>query len=143
MAFYDDRAPRRVACRAYLVTAEQFADVAAQEMRRPPGGEFALELARVLADVDPVHALGPGRYETLTRVGTLADAPMVTVTYADVATLGPVAPSAAYLRCISRGLHEAHGWDPVRTAGYLAGWPGVDGAWTPEELASVAGRAPT
>src|SRR5205085_1218725 len=41
MAFYDRAAAGVVAGCAYLVTTEQFADVAAQELRRPPGGEFA------------------------------------------------------------------------------------------------------
>ncbi len=33
MAFFDPEGESSVACRAYLLTAEQFADVAAQEMR--------------------------------------------------------------------------------------------------------------
>src|SRR3954467_542512 len=41
MAFYDPSAPGLVAGRGYLVTAEQLGDIAAQEMRREPGGEFA------------------------------------------------------------------------------------------------------
>ena len=45
MAFFDPEGAGSVACRAYLVTAEQFADVAAQEMRLEPGGEFAQALA--------------------------------------------------------------------------------------------------
>ena len=50
MAFFDPEGTGSVACRAYLVTAEQFADVAAQEMRLEPGGEFAQALAAVLPE---------------------------------------------------------------------------------------------
>ena len=60
MAFYDARHGAAVAGRAYLVTTEQFADVAAQEMRRPPGGEFARDLARLLARRRYGAHTGPG-----------------------------------------------------------------------------------
>ena len=138
MAFYDPRSPGRVACRGYLVTVEQLADVVAQEMRRPPGGPFAQALVEALADAGPVHAMGSGRYETLTRLGTLHGAPMFTVTCGDPGRLAPVAPSAAYLRCIGAGLHEAHGWDAQRIASYLSGFPGVRGAWAFDDLVAVA-----
>lgn len=42
MAFYDPEAPGEVAARAYLITAEQFVDVLAQETLRLPG--MALDL---------------------------------------------------------------------------------------------------
>src|SRR4051812_46926456 len=38
MAFYDPDLPGEVAARAYLISAAQFADIAAQEMHRPPPG---------------------------------------------------------------------------------------------------------
>jgi hypothetical protein len=140
MAFYDVHAAGRVACRAYLVTADQLADVAAQEMRRPPGGEFAHDLAGLLADVEVVHALGPGRYETVRRVGQRDGAPMFTVTHEDVPGLDPAPPSAPYLAWIVAGLREAHGWDAERSAAYLATAPGVRGAWTTSEIAALASR---
>ncbi|WP_425681644.1 hypothetical protein [Micromonospora sp. DT31] len=58
MAFYDPTLPGRAAARGYLVTVEQFADIAAQEMYRPPGAD----LAGILAAVRTGRAtLGPGR----------------------------------------------------------------------------------
>lgn len=42
MAFYDPLDPGDTPARAYLLTAEQFADLAAQEMRRPPGTDLDL-----------------------------------------------------------------------------------------------------
>ena len=84
MAFYDRTAPGVVAGCAYLVTTEQFADVAAQELRRPPGGEFAHDLSGLLPDVESVVTTGPGLYETVVRLGELDGAPMFTITHHDV-----------------------------------------------------------
>jgi len=139
MAFYDLAAPSVVACRAYLITAEQFGDVAAQELRRPPGGEFALDLARLLPDVDSMVAHGLGRYETVVRLGELDNAPMFTITHHDVSSLSLAAPSAAYLRWLAIGLREAHGYEDRRIASYLAAAPGVRGAWTESELLELVG----
>lgn len=138
MAFYDGGAAGRVACRAYLVTADQFADVTAQEMRRPPGGEFARDLAGLLADVESFHVMGPGRYETITHLGMREQEPMFTVTHGDVAGLVPAAPAAPYLRWIAAGLYESHGWGPDRIATYLEAAPGAKGSWTRSEIAGLA-----
>jgi hypothetical protein len=138
MAFFDAEAAGQVACRAYLVTTEQFADVVAQEMRRPPGGEFARALSEAASRVETVHAMGTGRYETITRVAVRNGVPMLTMTHGDASTLDPAAPSAAYLAWIAAGLRESHGWDGDQIAGYLAAAPGVKGAWTQDELATIA-----
>jgi hypothetical protein len=80
MAFYDPAASGRVACRAYLVTAGQFADVIAQEMRRPAGDDFARTLAKALFGVKTAQVLGPASYETVIRLGEQEEAPLLTVT---------------------------------------------------------------
>lgn len=138
MAFYDAKAAGRVACRAYLVTAEQLEDVAAQEMRRSPGGEFARDLAGLLPEVDSVHTMGPGSYETVARLGMRDGVPMFTVTHGDVSELEPAAPSSAYLKWLVTGLREAHGWESAAIATYLAVAPGAKGAWTVDELTKIA-----
>jgi hypothetical protein len=138
MAFYDAAASGRVACRAYLVTTEQFVDVVAQEMRRPPGGEFARDLAELLPEVEPVHTLGPGRYETVTRLGEADGSPMFTVTCDEVSDLELAAPTAPYLCWIAAGLREAHGWSTGRIAAYLSAAPGARGVWTADEIAALA-----
>ena len=138
MAFFDRRAPGRVACRAYLISAEQFADVTAQEMRRPSGGGFAHELEGMLTDVGSLHTVGPGFYETVVRLGVHEGAPLLTVTRGDIADLVPAAPSAAYMSQICTGLHEAHLWGAERIATYLAPAPGVTRAWTADQIADVA-----
>lgn len=137
-AFLDPAAPGRVACRAYLVTVDQLADVVAQEVRRPPGGDFAAALASALPRLDTVQVMGPGRYETVIHLGVHAGAPLLTVTTADIRRLELAAPGELYLRWIADGLREAHGWPPERIAAYLAGAPGIAGAWTAVRLAAIA-----
>jgi hypothetical protein len=138
MAFFDGALPGVAACRAYLITADQFGDVAAQERRRPPGGEFARDLAGLLPDVETMVATGPGHYETVLRLGELDGTPMFTITHHDVASLPLAAPTAPYLRWISVGLREAHGYDGARIARYLAAAPGVAGAWSEAEIEALA-----
>lgn len=142
MAFFDRSLPGVAACRAYLVTADQFGDVAAQERRRPPGGEFARDLAGLLPDVETVVATGPGHYETVVRLGELDGSPMFTITHHDVAGLPLAAPTSAYLQWISAGLREAHGYDGPTIARYLAAAPGAAGAWTEAEIEALADWEP-
>jgi hypothetical protein len=141
MAFYDRAAPGVAACRAYLVTTEQFGDIAAQERRLPPGGEFAEDLAGLLPDVESLVTIGPGRYETVVRLGELDGAPMFTITHHDVGSLRLAAPTAPYLHWISIGLHEAHGYDGARIARYLAAAPGIRGAWAEADLEALTLRS--
>ena len=68
------------AARAYLVTAAQFADVAAQEMYRIPQEGDPLEEVVVEGIDGGRHHVGPGRYETLVEVGRLDGAPMLLFT---------------------------------------------------------------
>jgi hypothetical protein len=137
MAFFDRTLSGVVACRAYLITAGQFGDVAAQERRRPPGGEFARDLAGLLPDVETMVSTGPGHYETVVRVGELDGVPMFTITHHEVQSLPPAAPTGPYLRWISSGLREAHGYDAARTARYLMGARGI-GGWTEAEIEALA-----
>ncbi|MFE2756192.1 histone deacetylase [Actinosynnema sp. NPDC059335] len=116
-AFYDPDLPGTAAARAYLVTAAQFADVAAQEMYRDPGAD--LDLTVVLADGR--HVLGPGRYETLLRLGEHDGHPALTFTAPwSAADVAHTKPSAGYLTMLATGLVEAHGWPVDRVADHLA-----------------------
>ncbi|HEX5496640.1 MAG TPA: histone deacetylase [Mycobacteriales bacterium] len=134
VAFYDPALPGVAAGRAYLVTAGQFSDVAAQEMRRPPGTD--LDLGPVLRTGR--HRLGPGRYETLLSAGTLDGRPLLTFTAPGRSGDLPAnAPSATYLRTLGVGLAEAHGWTAERAAAYLCARPGAAGAWDPPTVAAL------
>ncbi|MBC3841032.1 histone deacetylase [Streptacidiphilus sp. 4-A2] len=125
--------------RAYLITAGQFADIAAQEMHRPPGAD--LDLARVLAAGR--DRTGPGRYQTLVCPGALDGIPLCTFTAPwALADAELSAPSAGYLRTIAGGLAEAHRWPPARCADYLATRPGAAGHWSTEDLLDVLRRPP-
>ncbi|PUB32425.1 hypothetical protein C8K30_101951 [Promicromonospora sp. AC04] len=120
IAFYDHDATGPTPARAYLITAAQLADLAAQEMHRSPAPGGPLEAA-LLAGIAGRHTAGPGRYETLVAVGRLDGLPMLTFTaphgHADVAHS---APSAAYVAMIGAGLREAHGWSDAEVTAYLA-----------------------
>ncbi|MFB7392704.1 histone deacetylase [Streptomyces sp. NPDC056191] len=142
LAFYDPDADGTAWGVAHLLTAGQFSDIAAQEMYREPGAD--LDLAEVLATGR--CALGPGRYETLVCPGHLDGLPVLTLTapWPMPPADGLSPPSAAYLRHLAAGLHEAGAWRPAEVAGYLASRPGAAGNWTPEDVAAVSvPRAPT
>lgn len=130
-AFYDPQLPGTAPARAYLITASQFADVAAQEMYREPGED--LDLSEVLARGRT--ELGPGRYETLLYTGDRDGHPVLTFTAPWSSTeIELLAPSAGYLRMLADGLRESHGWDLDHAAAYLAALPGATGTWTPQLL---------
>jgi len=121
MAFLDPDAPGQAAARGYLITGEQFLDVIAQEMRRPPGREAA-RLVELRANQR--LQLGPGRYETLVAAGCLDGIPVVSFT-SPMPQRPLNTPSMEYVRTIARGLAEAHQWETSRIVTYLAGLPGV------------------
>lgn len=133
LAVYDAAAPGRVAARAYLITAEQFVDVVAQETRRVPGLEIDLAPVRETG----WHSFGPGHYQTLANVGTRDRLPMLTFTSGRVDDLVPNAPSEPYLQTIASGLAESHGWSRLQVGRYLAGFPGAAGHWTAEAIAAI------
>ncbi|MEU8113556.1 histone deacetylase [Micromonospora sp. NPDC048947] len=146
MAFYDPHLSGEAAARAYLVTLEQFTDIAAQEMYRPPGDTTEL-IPATGAAIDAAVAdgratLGPGRYETLICPGSRDGVPMLTFTAPEGASAVPCRPPAPiYLGMIARGLRESHGWPAERIATYLAARPGVAGAWPPDAVAALVDKA--
>ncbi|MCX5212168.1 histone deacetylase [Kitasatospora sp. NBC_00240] len=135
---YDPLDPGEMPARAYLLSAGQFSDIAAQETARPPGTD--LDLTGVLADGRA--RLGPGRYETLLCAGWLDGLPVLTFTAPWRRTEAePNRPSAGYLRQLARGLREGHGWSAGRIAAYLGSRPGAAGAWLPADLEGLLGPA--
>jgi hypothetical protein len=131
-ALYGPDVPGKAAARAYLITAEQFSDVAEQEMYREPGVDLNFAEIATLGRIQ----LGDGRYETLIYVGQDEHAPMVTFTAPwGISDVPLLSPSATYLRILGHGLCDAHGWDPLKAAEYLANLPGARDAWTPGDIA--------
>ena len=124
MAFYDHRRPGPTPTRAYLVTVQQFADIALQEMDREPVPDSAVERAlldpTVLDRDDSTQQCGEGLYSSLLRVGTLDGAPILTFTAPHgIDDVPHVPPTAPYRAMIGAGLVESHGWSPDRIAAYL------------------------
>lgn len=130
MAVYDAGATGEIAARAYLISAEQFVDVLAQEMRLEPGLDVDLTLVRETG----WHSLGPGRYQTLAHLGTREDLPMLTFTSSDVGSHRLNAPAEGYLRTIALGLRESHGWTRTEIGRYLTRFPGAAGTWSTESV---------
>lgn len=121
VAFYDHAWPGWTAARGYLVTAEQLADIAAQEMYRPPYDDNPLSdlVRRPLEDARQV--LGPGRYETLLEVGRHDDRPLLTFTSSHgLDHVEHTRPVPAYLDVVARGLRESRAWDDAQVGAYLA-----------------------
>lgn len=120
MAFYDPEAPGEVAARAYLITAEQFVDVLAQETLRAPG--MALDLTPAFRG--DRYSNGVGGYPILVRVGCHRGVPLVTFTRDRRSASTLVAPTVLYLAAMATGLREAHGWSLTQIDRYLSALPG-------------------
>ncbi|MBM9505372.1 histone deacetylase [Actinacidiphila acididurans] len=136
-AFYDPAAAGKVLARAHLITAGQFADLAAQEMYAAPGTDLdlteALETGR--------QVLGPGRYQTLVCPGRREGHPLLTLTAPwRMSEVDLVPPSRPYLRHLVAGLLEAGDWDPAAIARYLARCPGAAGHWSERQVRAMAGH---
>ncbi|MEU9252587.1 histone deacetylase [Streptomyces sp. NPDC048270] len=135
-AFYDPAAAGRTRARAHLVTAQQFSDIAAQEMYREPGPDLDLDLTEVLRSGRDER--GPGRYETLVCAGALEGLPVLTFTAPWVMhDVDWVKPSAAYMSYLAAGLLESGAWTGPSIADYLARCPGAAGHWSPDRILAL------
>jgi hypothetical protein len=106
--------------RGYLITVEQFADVLAQEGRRPVGGPLDPRIAASLAD-GARRSLGTGWYDTVVPLGPLDGHPAVTFTAAWLRSeVAEMMPSPAYLSVVGAGLREAWGLTAAEAAAYLS-----------------------
>ncbi|MFJ8077940.1 histone deacetylase [Streptomyces sp. NPDC096176] len=134
--FYDPSVDGPAWARAHLVTAEQFSDIAAQEMYGEPGADLDLSEALALGRCE----FGTGRYETLVCPGTLHGVPVLTVTAAwGMADVTLRKPSAAYVRHVATGLRESGARCAADIAAYLSACPGAAGHWTAEDIAALIG----
>lgn len=125
VAFYDHDTPGPSVGVGYLVTAEQFADIAAQEMHRVPQEGDPLEevvLGGLPEHLGGRHEVGPGHYETLIEVGRYDGAPMLTFTAPHgIDHVEHTSPSPAYVAMLAAGLRATRGWREHEVASYLEG----------------------
>jgi hypothetical protein len=116
------------------VTADQFADIAAQEMYKSPG--LDLNLVDVLTQGRAV--LGEGRYETLVCAGQIDGMPVLTFTAPwGIDDVQWVSPSAAYVRFLAAGLLAAGAWDLEAVASYVSACPGATGYWSVDDIVNL------
>jgi len=138
-ALYDPLMPRKAAARGWLITAGQFADVAAQEMAREPGAD--LDLSPLITGQAARLKAGDGHYETLILAGRRGGIPVITFTApwkcGEHAAPPLTPPSAAYLTVLGRGLRESRGWNAEAAGRYLAGLPGASGTWRWAQVARL------
>jgi hypothetical protein len=124
-ALYDPDTPGRSAGRGYLITAEQFLDVVAQEMQLAPG---TFTDTVIPAGPGERVRLGGGHYETLVCTGELDGFPVITMAapwrIADVPAAGCAGP---YREMIISGLAETFGWDRSTAESYLSALPQLHG----------------
>jgi len=125
VAFYDHETPGPSAGVGYLVTAEQFADIAAQEMHRVPqhGDPLEAVVTGGLAEhLGGRHEVGPGRYETLVEIGRHDGAPLLTFTAPHGSEhVEHTLPSDAYVAVLAAGLRETRRWREQQVTSYLQG----------------------
>ena len=121
VAFYDHVEPGFTAARGYLLTADQVADIAAQEMYRSPRPDDPLAELVSAPLAGGRHELGPGRYETVVDVGSHDGLPLLTFTSRHgIDHVEHTRPSAGYLATVAEGLRESRGWDDQRVSSYFA-----------------------
>jgi hypothetical protein len=121
--------------RRWLVTADQFADVYAQENGAGAGD--------VEVDLDALAAAGQldvaaGRYGRLLHLGHHDGHPVVTFTSPEPPAAS--SPTGAYLARLAVGLRESHRLDDAALVAYLLAAPGVSDGWTGPLLAAALGE---
>ncbi len=132
LAFLDADADGQARGRAYLLTAGQLRDVAAQEARVAVGSGPTLT-----REAGSWGAALPAAYERVVGLGERDGRPMYTITTGVPPPAAPPAP--AYARTIMAGLLEAYGGSPADHAAYLMDAGGVAAGWTVGELAALCG----
>ena len=137
VAFLDhDRGETVSPARRYLITKDQFDDVAAQESRRP---EKPLPVNELIPG--RVHVVGDSPYDGLLGLGTIDGIPVVTFTSPRPLLHLPVKPpSVAYLGAIVRGLAEVHDLHERALARHLHRAPGVEGGFTVDDIVHLLAK---
>lgn len=112
--------------RAWLITAEQFMDVVAQENDALAGDLDDLVLPVLAGSADDA-LIGSGAYNRMVRCGEQDGVPAWTfTTEVDFSEFKLNAPSDAYLDTLAAGLVETAGFSLPEAHAYLRALPGAD-----------------
>ena len=126
--------------RMYLITRDQFREVALQENGHDKYSVDQVVDWKTLEREGSVR-FGDRLYGTLLHLGSEGGQPIVTFTAGwddDHAPLNR--PSPGYLKAIARGLRECYPLSNEGAVEYLLSAPGVAGAMTEDELLAVIGN---
>jgi hypothetical protein len=125
--------------RMYLITADQFREVALQE-NRLKDYEVGWTVDWVGLERDGQARFGSGPYGTLLHLGREGGQPIVTATAVWNDDRAPLnRPSPRYLQAIVGGLQEAYPISDEAAVEYLITAPGIAGALSEEELMAILG----
>jgi hypothetical protein len=116
--------------RAYLIKLLQLEHVVEQETR-------TAKVNVVLGDLitnGSIEILNAMYYDRVIYLGNLDGRPMAALATSRPPEYGP--PRKPYLARVAHGLCQA-GFDPNMVAGYLAGNPGISGAYTRDDIIAI------
>jgi len=127
--------------RAYLITFEQFTDVACRENGRKAGCTgLSIDLAAAKKHGHS-RMLKTGWYSELIYLGERNGYPVLTFTSPeDLRGEDTRCPSPNYLRKIHSGLQEDHGFTVSESVSYLKDRPGIKGNIGEGELVGILGE---
>jgi hypothetical protein len=136
--------------RGFLVTLEQFADIAMQENNKSPGRSFTPEeKARLLSQRETVLMEEGSETEPIGRwygrvinLGTWNGLPAFTLTATwDDGSRPASPPGGGYLKTVARGLHETYQFTAGQVCDYLGARDGIAGTATKEAMPRLVSEA--
>jgi succinyl-diaminopimelate desuccinylase len=128
----DQRA--RTISRAYLITLEQFEEIAAQHSSRATA--LPLPLAQAVEQGHATIGDGSGDYDELVYCGEKDGYPIYTLT-ATTPRLPYVPPSPVYARLVCKGLSEDKDITTQKAINYVLAKPGIAGHYQKEDLTAL------
>ncbi|HSX16487.1 MAG TPA: M20/M25/M40 family metallo-hydrolase [Patescibacteria group bacterium] len=120
--------------RAYLITIEQFEEIAAQQNDRAIAQR--LPFREAMRDGHATVGKGTGHYDELVYCGTKDHHPIFTLT-AVTPELPYVAPSPVYAKLLCQGLSENTAMNQKTAVEYMLSMPGIAGNYKKQDLTEL------